>query len=166
MMDQFYVTCPSNSSMLLYPNNTLSRFTVKLNREMDLNGQWEVGLCEIQYPTSWHNIRAGYNTFVMREMKPTTIPGRRTKTFQEMYRISPGYYSVKELIFTMKDMCIGSKLEELGIDFTYDSSTRRVTFNTKKNEQGKITEASNFAETPPICSVSTTTRTSDLTRYS
>lgn len=104
---------------------------------MDLSGQWEVGLCEIQYPTSWHNIRAGYNTFIVREMRPTLIPRRRTKAFQQMYRIPPGYYSVQELIFKMKDMCIGNKLNELGIDFTYDSSTRRVTITTKKNKQGE-----------------------------
>ena len=137
MMEHFYLWCPSNSSMTLYPNNTLSRFTVKLNSDIELSGQWEVGLSEIQYPTSWHNIRTGYNTFVVREMRPTTIPRRRTKAFHQMYRIPPGYYSVEELISKMKNMCTGVKLNELGIDISYDSSTRRVTFNTKMNEKGK-----------------------------
>ena len=123
MMNQFYVTCPSNSSMQLYPNNTLSRFTVKLNKEMELSGQWEVGLCEIQYPTSWHNIRDRLNSFIVREMRPLETTGRRVKTFQDIYKITPGYYSVEELITKMKEECVGNKLGQLGIDITYDSSS-------------------------------------------
>ena len=52
----FYLTIPSNSSLHLYPNNTLTHFTTQLAKDIDLQGQWEVGLSEIQYPHTWHNM--------------------------------------------------------------------------------------------------------------
>ena len=52
----FYLTLPSNSSLQLYPRNTLTHFTTQLAKDIDLQGQWEVGLSEIQYPHTWHNM--------------------------------------------------------------------------------------------------------------
>jgi hypothetical protein len=50
MSDQFYVTLFSNASQNLYPENTIGAFTVELARPIDLNGNWEVGLCEFTCP--------------------------------------------------------------------------------------------------------------------
>ena len=52
----FYLTLPSNSSMNYYPENTLAHYTTVLAQDVDLSGRWEVGLSEIQYPYSLHNI--------------------------------------------------------------------------------------------------------------
>ena len=52
----FYLTLPSNSSMNYYPDNTLAHYTTVLAQDVDLSGRWEVGLSEIQYPYSWHNM--------------------------------------------------------------------------------------------------------------
>ena len=56
--DQFYLTIPSNTP---FPNNTTSSFRVKLPKRIELNGEWEVGLAEIQYPLSWNNVNASRN---------------------------------------------------------------------------------------------------------
>ena len=42
--------------MYIYPQNKTSEFTVKLIKSIDLEGPWEVGVAEIQYPNSWYNI--------------------------------------------------------------------------------------------------------------
>jgi hypothetical protein len=42
--------------MNYYPNNTLANYTTKLPQLFDLNGEWEVGLYEIQFPISWYNV--------------------------------------------------------------------------------------------------------------
>ena len=55
----FYLTLPSNSSMDYFPDNTLTHFTTRLPQMIDLDGSWEIGLAEIQYPHSWHNIKKG-----------------------------------------------------------------------------------------------------------
>ena len=53
--DQFYIVLPSNSSMHVYPDNTTTHFCTYLPQQISLEGQWSVGLTEIQIPyTSQH----------------------------------------------------------------------------------------------------------------
>jgi len=54
-MTHFHVTLPSDISLDLYPNNTASRFTVKLPDRVELDGDFEVGLAEFMYPHTWFN---------------------------------------------------------------------------------------------------------------
>lgn len=61
MKDQFYITLPSNSSMKFFPNNTTARYTTQLPRRIELVGEWEVALVEIQYPLTLQNINEPYN---------------------------------------------------------------------------------------------------------
>lgn len=49
----FYVTLPSNSSMDLFPNNTISNFSVALKEPIRLEKNYEVALVEITYKHSW-----------------------------------------------------------------------------------------------------------------
>lgn len=55
-MDDFYLTLPSNSSLSIFPNNKQTEYRTKLSSIRNLDGQWEVALCELRYPCSWHNI--------------------------------------------------------------------------------------------------------------
>ena len=66
MDGQFFLTLPSNSSMGIYPKNTLSDFTVHLPQPLDLAGDWVVALSEIQYPHTWNNVRELSNVFYIR----------------------------------------------------------------------------------------------------
>lgn len=50
MFEEFFVTLFSNSSQDVYPENTMSRFTCRLPRPIKLEGDYKVGLVEIQYP--------------------------------------------------------------------------------------------------------------------
>ncbi len=66
-MSQFYLTLPSNSSARYYSNNTLTKFTTKLLTTVDVSGPWEVGLSEISFTKSWHNVienHSGHNLAV------------------------------------------------------------------------------------------------------
>ena len=58
-MSRFYLTLPSNSSMDYYPNNTVAQYTTKLNRVIELDGDWEIGLTEISIPSHVHNVIEG-----------------------------------------------------------------------------------------------------------
>ena len=55
--DDFYLVLPSNSSMSMYPNNTLAQYVTNLPRRISLSGEWECGLTEIHYPHDWYNVR-------------------------------------------------------------------------------------------------------------
>ena len=52
----FYLTLPSNSSMQFFPDNRASHYFTKLPQEINLSGDYEVGLSEIQFSSSYLNI--------------------------------------------------------------------------------------------------------------
>jgi len=59
-MSRFYVTLPSNSSMDCYTENSVARFTTKLYDALELEGDWEVGLTQISFPSDVENVLGGH----------------------------------------------------------------------------------------------------------
>jgi len=54
-----------------YPENTVARFTTKLNNLIELEGDWEVGLTEISIPSEVENVVQGhcyYNIYIASEL--------------------------------------------------------------------------------------------------
>lgn len=54
MAVDFYITLPSNTKTDL--NNKTSSFTVRLQKKLQFNSTWVVGLVSILYPYSWPNL--------------------------------------------------------------------------------------------------------------
>ncbi len=55
----FYLTLPSNT---VAEGNTTSEFIVPMAYNMELTGEWQVGLAEIQYPVSFNTVKgAGFS---------------------------------------------------------------------------------------------------------
>lgn len=59
----FYITLPSDASMDVFPDNTMSHFSTKLPKRLELLGEWEVGLVEMIYPRMWNNITDDGNSY-------------------------------------------------------------------------------------------------------
>ena len=55
-MDSFTVDLVSNASGELFPYNALNSFINFLLEQVNLEGQWEVALSEISYPSMYQNI--------------------------------------------------------------------------------------------------------------
>lgn len=85
MSSSFYITLPSNSSMDFYPSNTLTNYVTKLPQAVDLTGEWEVGLFELQFPVSYYNVTDEETKLLMY----TNFDGKMIRT-----DVSPpsGYY--------------------------------------------------------------------------
>ena len=49
----FYITLPSNSSFKDFPNNTLTKYTIRLKNPLRLDGNYEVALAQIIFPKNW-----------------------------------------------------------------------------------------------------------------
>lgn len=49
--EEYFIEAVSNASMDVFPENTLTKFSNKLARPIDLVGDWVVGIQEIFYPT-------------------------------------------------------------------------------------------------------------------
>lgn len=62
-MKDFYMTLLSNSSMDYHPQNKTSSFTVQIPRYLTLEGDWTVGLAEIQYPYTFYTVSPEHNEF-------------------------------------------------------------------------------------------------------
>lgn len=104
--DNFYLTLPSNSSMASFPNNTLSHYITALKRPIELEGDWEVALVSMQYPTRWANIGPDYCRFQAKteggEWRETGVP--------------PGYYGSNEDIVKAVNDALYSAHADAGMD--------------------------------------------------
>ena len=71
-MDSFTKELVSNASGELFPDNTLSSFTNFLPEQVTLEGQWEVAISEISYPSRYQNIMEGYFKFFDEKLSKST----------------------------------------------------------------------------------------------
>ena len=93
-----YMVLPSNSSFEYYPDNTLAHYRTRLPKDVNLDGEWEVGLQEISYPNTWFTIKVTeevYMTFREGDI-PVNPPENPAPTY--VVPISPGYYPNKGAI--------------------------------------------------------------------
>ena len=82
-LDSFTIELVSNASSQLFPNNTLSSFTIFLPEQVNLYGQWEVAVSEISYPSMCQNVTEGKFMFYDEKLSKTT----------EAYYLEPRLYS-------------------------------------------------------------------------
>lgn len=107
-MKPFYLTLPSQGG----DGNTTSSFTVNLPYEIQLPGEWEVGLVDVLYPTSWYNIHERNNTVELCQNNPSyrddTNPEDCMYNEHADYDIPPGYYNKPDAILESLNAVIES----------------------------------------------------------
>lgn len=115
---------PSNSSMNIFPDNTVSHFRVKLRRPLELSGEFEVALVEISYPTLWENVdnkhcRLAINT--------------DGQSWREI-GVTPGYYVDSQTFIRSLERQFADNMDlgETRI-IHYDHRQRRLTFDIPGN---------------------------------
>jgi len=98
---QFYIHLPSDSSLHVYPDNKISKFSTKLARTVELDGAYEVGLSEIIFPADYYNIdnRSEDYTFGIKQFVLLANNERTQERYFIKRNIESGlYYSTSELI--------------------------------------------------------------------
>ena len=82
----------SNASGELFPNNRLISFTNFLPEQVNLDGQWEVAISEISYPSMYQNIT---------EWKFKSFDEKLSKS-TSTYNLEPGLYnSITDIVEAM-----------------------------------------------------------------
>ena len=81
-MESFTIELVSNASAQLFPDYTLSSFTNFLPQQLNLDGQWEVAISEISYPSMYQNITEGKFMFF----------DKKLSKLSEFYYLEPGLY--------------------------------------------------------------------------
>lgn len=126
----FYITLPSNASKNYYSNNKASNYTIRMPRTFYLQGKYEVGLAEIQYPHTWPSVREDMEYFVC---------VRRYDGPEDNYRcafIPDGYYKTVQTLCDEITRRIDEREERADkcVRFKYHEVTRRVYFETEEYE--------------------------------
>src|SRR6185436_9798061 len=121
-MSHFYLTLPSNSSMNVYPTNTLTHYTTKLQAPISLTGEWEVALEEISLPYTWHQLPTGAGRWtVERKIWPELRFLGKGEHINRNYEVPPGDYTITALVDHMNDLMTDDfEHREFAI---YDTST-------------------------------------------
>ena len=93
-MSSFAVELVSNASFDCYPNNTLSSFTNFLPEQINLDGEWEVAITELSYPSLYQNITED-KFFYLEEATSDTKPS-------DYYTLDPDLYpSISDIVNEM-----------------------------------------------------------------
>ena len=110
-MNTFYITLPSNSSKKLFPGNTAANYKTQLTHPIDLTGDWEVGLAEIQYMHTWY-----------------TIKDERIRVGTQMYKLDRYYETFTKLCEKLnKDIQERQQPgETCPVKFLYDTYIRKI----------------------------------------
>ena len=94
-MDSITIELVSNASGELFPDNTLSFFTNFLPEQVKLEGQWEVAISEIYYPSMYRNITEEYFKFFEEKLSKST----------STYNLEPGLYtSITDIVAAMNTL--------------------------------------------------------------
>lgn len=121
---QFYITLPSNSSVKIFPQNTVSNFMTKLSQTVTLTGEWEVGLSEIQYARSWYNMRKRNNWIYV-------SPARGKPFFAK--DIPQGFYSSIHPVINFINRILSQHSQEArdNVKINYDEVSARIKIDIK-----------------------------------
>ena len=91
--ESFFVTLPSNSSLNEFPDNTLTKFKVRLPYSIHLAGEYECALVDTAIPTSWYNLITTQD----HPTKSSVIYRKGDKVFEK--KLKEGYYpNIKSLV--------------------------------------------------------------------
>ena len=71
-MSSFTIELVSNASFDCYRNNTLSSFTNFLPEQINFDGEWEVAIKKMSYPSLYQNITEG-KFFYLDEATPDIL---------------------------------------------------------------------------------------------
>ena len=134
----FYLQCASGASMDIFEDNVISEYTVHLPTAIELTNDYEVGLCEIQYPNSWDNIRRGKNKIIFK-----AVVGGKYEIKDET-EVPAGYYkSIDALVKTLQEIINvrstrGKSKNSTylsGLTVRYDSTRKCVQFDARRFAQ-------------------------------
>ena len=113
--------------MDFYPNNTASNYTIHMPRTFYLQGKYEVGLAEIQYPHTWTSTKSteDYHIFFRRSGEEDY----RTTVLPEGY-----YKSVSQLCNEINERITSRQNERNTVVLKYHDASRKVYIKTNGYE--------------------------------
>ena len=127
-MDSFTIELVSNASGELYPDNTLSSFTNFLPEQVYLEGQWEVAVFEVSYPSLYQNVTEGKFKFFDEKLSKS----------MSTYIIEPGLHtSITDIVEAMNTLIRErNNLNETCITVKVSRRTQKVVIMLANDSSG------------------------------
>ena len=122
-MREFYITLPSWKSKYIFPINNPGDFYVKLPKQVNVHGDWKVGMTNTYIPRNWYNVNNGDNNIFIKSYE----------TGEDIHvDILPGYYSSIDILISE----INRYISEYKASLAFDSMKNKifVTMNDPKIE--------------------------------
>ena len=134
-MDSFTIELVSNASGELFPDNTLSSFTNFLPEQVNLEGQWEVAISEITYPSMYQNITEGKFKFFDKKLSKSD---KKLSKSTSTYSIEPGLYtSITDIVEAMNTLTQeGNNHNETCITVKVSRRTQKVVIMLANDSSG------------------------------
>ena len=112
--------------MTYHPENTLTHYMTQLPQPIQLNGEWEVGLAEIQFPHSWYN--------VSKPLVMTIIEQERTDRPDMIHiELPPGFYTPRSMVEAWQQLLFDCGASEVGVYL--DRPQKKVTLRVPPNKE-------------------------------
>lgn len=119
--------------MEYFPDNTLTHYRVRLPQFIDLDGEWEVGLAEIQYPISWYNV-----TGSKRRIRVTYRRNQNAKLINKEAMLPEGYYSDVDTLMTELNRLMEGVEGREKPAFSYDALSQKVSVDITNKHRVKL----------------------------
>ena len=127
-MTDFYLTLPSDACTDIYPENTPGHYYTQLPQEIDLSGKdFEIGLAEIQFPTSYTSIDEPMHL----------IYKSATNTDVELVTLPVGLYDSQETLISKLNALMSETIpggSKAKTKFFYDAIAKRTVLKINKDE--------------------------------
>ena len=135
MTTNYYLTLPSNASMKMYPDNTLAHYITDLPQRIDLSGEWECGLADIQYLHTWYNIGVKDTWMFLNEMNPMGL--------SPSAKIRAGYYKTPMTLMNHIYKGLDSmSTDKVGAKITYSAITQKITLHMTLGNEFSVPDCS------------------------
>ena len=127
-MDSFTIELVSNASGELFPNKTFSSFTNYLPGQVNLEGQWEIAIPVMSYPSMHQNITDGKFKFFDEKLSKST----------STYNLEPGVYaSITDIVEAMNTLIRErNNHKEICITVTAPRRTQKVVVMLANDSSG------------------------------
>ena len=115
-MESFTIELVSNASPQLLPDNTLSSFRKFSPNQLNLEGQGEVAISEISYPSKYQYVTEGKFAFFDKKLSKSS----------EFYHLEPGLFpSIRDIVEATNTL----------IQETYNQSENCITVKVSRRTQ-------------------------------
>ena len=132
MTTDFYMTLPSNASMKTHLDNTLTHYVTDLPHRVDLIGEWECGLTEMQYSHTWYNVTENDVWLFLNEIDDPNDVSRRA-------RLSCGYYDDPlTLLYHVNKGLYSLRTAKTRAQMSYSSVSQKMTLHMTENTKFTI----------------------------